>query len=358
MKSSSKRDALLLALHERGRRAANLVRTPVSRRKFLAASASAPFANAVAQAAELCGDCPTFLLTGRALRVAYRGKVWEIDAARFGAGAQVSWLEKNRVFHIALSRATFAGTGLSCEFQARIWNNGTGWKIAVDEISGRKNQAELQGLFDSPSLQDWMDGKHWLEVGIRGPVRAGAAVIEAARGMLPLRWNAELAPKWRGRTYIKLAGAVVIAHGGQFQPAVRASPLLAASARGTVSTVTRISFEEPTLEDQAVRIATLVSGHSMHWHSATPTLDLEAFASGGRHEALVTLGGAGSFGFKGPGLLAAGLTLPLERSLLSGMSTHWRSPFRARHFLSRAKLDRPVSRGTACPCPWKLSSGA
>lgn len=347
MKSSSKRDALLLALHERGRRAASLVSTPVSRRKFLAASASAPFANAAAQAAEFCGDCPTFLLTGRALRVAYRGKVWEIDAARFGAGAKVSWLEKNRVFHITLLRATFAGTGLSCEFQARIWNNGTGWKIAVDEIAGRKNQAELQGLFDSPSLQDWIDGNHWLEVGIRGPVRAGAATIEAASGVLPLRWNAELAPKWRGRTYIKLAGAVIIAQGGQFQPAVRASPLLAASARGTVSTVTRISFEEPTLQDQAVRIATLVSGHSMHWRSATPTLDLEAFASDGRHEALVTLGGAGSFGFKGPGLLAAGLTLPLERSLLSGMSTQWRERSSLAFTISRTAFFVESQAGSA-----------
>lgn len=288
----------------------------LSRRHFLAASAASgtlsPFLAAAATT-----QPPKIDVEGRVLRIAFAGRTWLIDAARFGDSAQVSWRTAKSAFQVFLTRAHYPGTSVSGDLRADIYNDGAQWRIAI-EFGGAKSDAMLAES-EAPLLGAWMAGTASFSFRHAGRFQVGEVSIHSRTSNFAFTLDAGLRLSWQGPTRIDLLVGQLSAEGGSLVASAGSHELLQqALDRAQPRAVTSISLEQLASSGKSFAISRVGASHRVEWNVATPLLTMIAFdATASRREALAVLEAAGSLGIKGPGLPDSGSRLLLKSAVLT-----------------------------------------
>lgn len=297
----------------------------LNRRHFLTVSAASGTLSPLLAAAATTLP-PKIDVEGRVLRVAFAGRTWLIDAARFGDSAQVSWRTAKSALQVFLTRAHYPGTTVPGDLRADIYNDGAQWRIAI-EFGGAKSDA-LLAESEAPLLDAWMAGTASFTFRHAGRFQVGEVSIHSRTSHFAFTLDAGLRLSWQGPTRIDLLVGQLSAGGGSLVASAGSHELLQQVLdRAQPRAVTSISLEQLASSGTSFAISRVGASHRVEWDVATPLLTMIAFdTTASRHEALAVLEAAGSLGIKGPGLPDPGSLLLLKSAVL----TTWASSPRRR----------------------------
>ena len=313
------------------------IASQVNRRNFLLASTAAAAAAGVDAASVASTEPPQFSKEGRALRVSFKGRLWEIDASRFGDSANVDARQVGLRYRVLLERAHYAGTNVRASFSAWIYFDGAQWRIDM-ELADATSDSRAAGI-EPPLLESWMEGK--ARVAFARPGRFRVAEIEVASETqhLPVSIDSRLQLSWQARVQVDLKISRLRAVGGSLDARAGSDRLLEeAVIRGLPSAHTVVSFGETTHIGAGIELARIGSGHRLTLEPLQPRLSLLAFvARTRRDEALTVMQGLGTFVIYGSGLSKIGGKLPLDRAVV----TLWASKPRRRLEVAYAIQRKP-----------------